>query len=388
MRRELLRDAAGRGAGVTDIVERSIRLELAAAMRITEYAAGRMIVQAEALVHRYPAALDSLSAGRMTQKHAEILVDLVDELTADLRDGVAAKAVILAEAEPVGTFRRALRALIETAQAATLEHRYQQAVRTRRVVIEPGEDGMGVLLLHAPRVELHAIFGRTTGIAKTIAGHDGETRTLDQLRADVLCDLLIDGITGHLPPDARGIRASVVVTVPVLSLLDDEAAKAADPPVVEGVGPIPRSRARELCGGDTTWMRVLTHPETGIVLSVGRDRYWPPASLRKLTKWRADRCMGPGCGMPASWCEIDHQVAWQDGGHTALQNNAPLCKNHHIVRHHGGWIVRQLEGSGGAIEWTSPTGRVYIVQPERRVPVFRDTAAMGGSAGDASDAPF
>ncbi len=66
MRRELLAEAAGRGAGVTDIVERSIRLELAAAMRVTEYAAGRMIVLAEALVHRYPAALDSLGGGRMT----------------------------------------------------------------------------------------------------------------------------------------------------------------------------------------------------------------------------------------------------------------------------------------------------------------------------------
>ena len=31
MRRELLREAEGRGEGVTDIVERSIRLELAAA---------------------------------------------------------------------------------------------------------------------------------------------------------------------------------------------------------------------------------------------------------------------------------------------------------------------------------------------------------------------
>ena len=29
------------------------------------------------------------------------------------------------------------------------------------------------------------------------------------------------------------------------------------------------------------------------------------------------------------------------------------------------------DGSSGAVEWTSPTGRIYVVQPERRVPVFR-----------------
>lgn len=42
MRRESLTEAAGRGEGATDIVERSIRLELA-----TEYAAGRLIMLAD-----------------------------------------------------------------------------------------------------------------------------------------------------------------------------------------------------------------------------------------------------------------------------------------------------------------------------------------------------
>ncbi|MEV4686742.1 hypothetical protein [Microbacterium sp. LWH3-1.2] len=65
---------------------------------------------------------------------------------------------------------------------------------------------------------------------------------------------------------------------------------------------------------------------SSIILSVGRDQYRPPPALAKLVKWRADRCMGPGCGMP-----------------------------------------------GGAIPWTSPAGRRYLVKPERAVPVFRST---------------
>jgi hypothetical protein len=376
MRRELLIEAEGRGFAVIEIIERSIRLELASAMRITEYSAGRMIVHAEALVRRYPQALDSLHGARITSKHAEILVDELDQLMPELRAQAADRALELAEAESVGTFRRALRALVATVQAATLEERYQTALQTRRVAIERGYDGVGELLLRAPEVALQAIFDRATGIAKTIVGAEGEKRTLDQVRADVLCDLLIDGVTDAIPAEARGIRAQVVVTVPVLSLLDAGAAGAADPAVVEGVGPIPPSVAKELCGGDALWMRVLTHPETGMVLSVGRDQYRPPAMLRRLVKWRADRCMGPGCGMPASRCEIDHQIDWQYGGETSLENNAPLCKGHHIVKHHGEWIVSQIADSGGAVEWISPTGRRYVVQPERRVPVFRVSTAV------------
>ena len=207
---------------------------------------------------------------------------------------------------------------------------------------------------------------------------------MDQLRADVLSDLLIEGDTTVHPVEARGIRATVAVTVPALTLLaESDSARAAAglaPAVVEGVGPVPLDRARELCGGADGWMRILTHPETGMVLSVGRTQYRPPPMLRKLVRWRADRCMAPGCGIPASRCEIDHTVAWEHGGETALDNLAPLCKGHHTVKHHGGWRVRQLPDTGGALEWTSPAGRRYVVQPERRVPVFRPA--------DAADAPF
>ncbi|MFE7845964.1 HNH endonuclease [Microbacterium sp. NPDC057407] len=222
-----------------------------------------------------------------------------------------------------------------------------------------------------------------------------EERTLDQLRADAFGDLLVDGDTTSIGPEGRGIRATVAVTVPVLSLLDGSSggtsgvahpgvaspsvdsprpasrATADGVPVVEGLGPIPVDVARDLCAGADDWMRVLTHPETGIVLSVGRTQYRPPPSMRRLIRWRSDRCMAPGCGVPASRCEIDHTVAWQHGGHTGAQNLAPLCKGHHSIKHHGGWTVEQRADSGGALHWISPSGRAYVVKPERDVPTFR-----------------
>ena len=79
------------------------------------------------------------SAAGHARAAAEILVDALDQLTADLCDeAVIARAVLLAETEPVGTFRRAMRTLVEKTEAASLEERYRRAVRTRRVVLEPG----------------------------------------------------------------------------------------------------------------------------------------------------------------------------------------------------------------------------------------------------------
>ena len=262
--------------------------------------------------------------------------------------------------------------------SVTLTQRHKEALRSRRVVIEPADDGMSWVMAYLPAVEAHAIHGRLTGIAKVVAGQDGETRTVDQLRADAFGDLLIDGRTDAHPHEAHGIRATVAVTVPVLALLDDESADSSEPATVEGVGPIPIAKARELCGGSGDWMRVLTRPETGMVLSVGREKYRPPKSLRQLVRWRAQRCMAPGCGTPASRCDIDHTLAWEKGGTTELRNLSPVCRGHHTVKHHGGWQVTQIDDSGGSIEWISPAGRRYIVEPERRVPVFRPSPPQCG----------
>jgi hypothetical protein len=382
MRREALADAARFAREVSDVTERSVRLELAAALRVTEYAAGALIAQAEAVVRRYPAVLDSLSGARMTPRHAELLVDALDATEPHLRDRVLERGIALAEIESVGAFRRSLRSIVDSVRAVTLAARHEEALKDRRVVLEQAGDGMAWLSAYLPAVEAHAIQGRLTAIAKVLGAREGETRSLDERRADVFGDLLIEGEAGVHPAEARGIRATVAVTVPVLALLDAGGAEVVDgvTATVEGVGPIPLERARELCGAAEGWMRILTHPETGMVLSVGRDHYRPPPSLRRLVRWRADRCMAPGCGVPASRCEIDHTIAWEHGGPTALDNLAPLCKGHHTVKHHGGWTVTQIDGSGGALEWTSPAGRRYRVEPERRVPVFR--------AADEGGAPF
>jgi hypothetical protein len=182
-----------------------------------------------------------------------------------------------------------------------------------------------------------------------------EPRTFAQLKADAFCELML---TGAAPGTAHaGIRPQVLVTVPVLTLLklDDE------PASLEGYGPIPADVARRLAAEAPSFVRLLTHPETGAVLSVGRDRYAVPADMRLFLRARDETCRGVGCGRRAGSSDIDHGHDWAHGGLTAVDNLAHLCRGDHTRKHRLGWKLRHLPG--GTLEWTSPFGRTYRTEP-------------------------
>src|SRR3546814_10821868 len=84
MHREALTEVTTfRGASL-EIIERSLRLELAAALQMTAHAAARLLITAEGLVARYPSMLAALPGARTTERHAEVFVELVDTVEAEL----------------------------------------------------------------------------------------------------------------------------------------------------------------------------------------------------------------------------------------------------------------------------------------------------------------
>ena len=54
--------------------------------------------------------------------------------------------------------------------------------------------------------------------------------------------------------------------------------------------------------------------------------YQPSRALQHLVKVRNARCTAPGCGQPAARCDLDHTVAWDQGGPTCECDLAPRCK--------------------------------------------------------------
>lgn len=198
-----------------------------------------------------------------------------------------------------------------------------------------------------------------------------DPRTMDQLRADILADLLLSAApTAHgTKTGLAAIAAHVQVSVPVLTA----AGRGDEPALLAGYGPIDVETARRLAGGATGWDRVMFHPHTGAPLAV--DRYRRSAELDRFLRARDERCRFPGCRQPVWRCDVDHTIDAAHGGGTSECNLAHLCKRHHILKHGSEWTVRQL--GGGVLEWRSPTGRRYLDKPPGTVRFVPDLTFDG-----------
>ena len=271
--------------------------------------------------------------------------------------------------------------------------------------VEPGPDGTALLhalldahvavAVHARLEELVARLGEDvpapyrTGLcfaAQPDRREDAERRSAGELRADVLADLLLDGVLPDEPGFPRGVRARVSVMVPVALLTTERSCGGtggAGAPILSGYGPISTEVARQLAAGAGAWHRLLTHPLTGVVLDHDRTVYAVPRDLRRLVELRDSTCRFPGCRRRAESCDLDHTVSWQDGGSTAEHNLAALCRRHHRVKHRAGhlgrWSLRRvpdgpgdgsaaLSGHTAVLEWKSPGGLVHRTVPEQARP--------------------
>ncbi|MFZ9628021.1 MAG: HNH endonuclease signature motif containing protein, partial [Ilumatobacteraceae bacterium] len=73
-------------------------------------------------------------------------------------------------------------------------------------------------------------------------------------------------------------------------------------------------------------------------------------------------CRWPGCTVPASWCEVDHLIAWEHGGPTDLDNLVLFCSAHHTVKHMAGTVIIgdandfELIRPDGVVMWCPPRG--------------------------------
>ncbi|WP_166789756.1 HNH endonuclease signature motif containing protein [Cryobacterium fucosi] len=336
------------------IGDREFVSELACTLLVPQRTAETVIAESRALVDDLPQTRAALHRGEIPYRNAQALMGQSWSVPADAKAAFEAALLPSAANLTASKLKAKARMLRERLHPETITARHDTSIDKRKVLLEPEADGMASLCWYDSAEQVEAAYRRITTTALSLQGPE-EPRTLTQLRADVLGDLLIDGVT---PAGiAKGIRATVNVTVPVLTLMG----LSEEPAHLEGYGPIDPETARRLAAGAPSFTRLLTHPETGVVLSVGRDQYKVPNDLKRHVHLRDETCRFPGCNRPADECDLDHTLDWQFQGHTAHDNLASVCAGDHALKSETGWTAKQLPG--GVIEWTSPTGRPFRTEP-------------------------
>ena len=330
---ELVQAELGQSPSPMDLdhAQRSLVAELATQERVSERTMAARLNEAEVVVSRFPATLSALADGYISYGHLRVIVE-AGALIED--DAVRRKFeyAVLERAETItpGRLRRLARVAAEELASVTLEERHEKAREARGVEIFDLGDGMSQLTAVLPTILAAAAWDRLTRQAKAVreanTGREaeGEPRTLDQIRADLVAELLLttepsgDPDAPHCP--ANGIRAEVSIVIPVLTLLD----KGSEPATIAGSGPIDLETAKRLAGDAPQWLRVLTDPITDQVLTV--DTYRPSMALRRFVKARDGRCRHPSCNRSPDRCDLDHTIEYQHGGKTTAANLACMCR--------------------------------------------------------------
>jgi len=345
--------------------------------------------------------------------------DPVTEVLAPAEDA----PVCTARTRTVPQLRGALAAAVLTVDPAGAAARRRAAREARAVLLYPLDEALGRLQADVPLEDLARI-GALLDAAAVRARAARDPRTADQVRADTLVGLILDGALDTAAPWAHALLGEGV-----LRAEDDEPAPADapkrpaedggppadapsehppryhrsagnesrrpavrtlltmtmetflglrdDPAYLDRYGPIAADMARDLAR-DGTWRCAVLDGAHGTVLGLGRATWRgghaPGARLRDLTSVTYQCCSYPGCGTRADRCDFEHAVPWPAGA-TCSCNGHPVCRRHHRLKTAGLVDVRPScdpEHPPGTVIWTTVTGRRYLATPPPAVPATDD----------------
>ena len=331
-------------ADEVDFAVRAVAFDLAQWLHLSENTVRSMAYQAEVLNRSLPRLKELFVSGRVSPQHVRAAVEsstgLPDAAAYDTYD--ERMAAIVEKLNP-GMFGRRCRLLRERLCANTLQERHEEAHTRRRVVVEPGADAMGWLNLHASVLDLAQIEVALTAEARRLRTLPGESRTLDQLRADLAVQWLKGDTTGKAR--GAGVRPFVLI---------DDAGRFAE---LLGYGPIPLKQAAAALRDAPSFRKVLADPIRPAMLNLDTTRYRPtPDQKTWLTlKYGLDENAAPFVPVGiVTGAEVDHVIERQHGGPTNVRNLAPFKPRLHRMK--TVTRIRLDPQPDGGIRVRTPTG--------------------------------
>lgn len=331
--------------------EQAAASELRAALHLTRRAADEELALARSLQRRLPEVWEAMISGAIDRRHARLMVHGTDHLSAVRARRVACAALERAPQLTTGQLTALLRKLSAEVDPVDAKERYELAVDQRRVVVEPTTEGTAnVHLLDLSPEDAMRISDRLNAAATQLR-REGESRSMDQLRADVAVDVLLSGGVGG-PARSSG-RVTLTADLATLAELAEHAGE------LGGYGPVIADVARQVAekGHDAEWRFSVTDDQ-GRPVQTGTTRRRPSSQQRREVEAGHPRCVFPGCRMPSSQCDLDHTTPWAAGGSTTVDNLLPLCRHDHRLRHEAGWTYGTTPE--GDIAWISPLEQHYV----------------------------
>lgn len=290
---------------------------------------------------------DALADGSMSAATAESVSHAVNDRPDGASDGDVDDLVDACRgADPVDA-REAVETWRRTFDGDSEHDAEERRHQRRSLTVKPVGDGMAQLTALLPEVRMRQVVNSISQAAGKPCEHD--QRTTAQRLADGLVQLTV----AHAKGEVKGGREKPTILITI----------GAEAYAGQGEGftahgdRVPAHVVRMLAE-DAVLQRVLTIGAE--ILELGREvRYASEAQYRALVV-RDGGCRWPGCRIPAGWCDIDHLLAWEDGGRSDLDNLVMWCRHHHTEKHRpgvqvlGGVHDLRLRLADGTIVYCSP----------------------------------
>ncbi len=194
----------------------SVLLEVAGTCVIGQQSAGARLADAQHLVTFLPETFGRLQAGTLGVPQARVLISETRHLDALTCSQVEKRVLLVAAELPPGRLRDRVRRLVLTLDAAEAARRAARARADRKVWTRHAtEDGMSLLVALLPAEHVAAVQLSLTEQAHALHTA-GDPRTIEQLRADLVTELLTGRRIAPTGPDLPPATGATTVPAPVL----------------------------------------------------------------------------------------------------------------------------------------------------------------------------
>ncbi len=261
---------------------RGLAAEIALARRVSPHAGNTHLGVALALTREMPHTLAALSAGKLSEWAATVLVRETALLSVEHRTEVDRQLARHLTDSGWGVRRlgnQARRIGYRLDPGAAIR-RTRKAQTDRRVSLRPAPDAMAyltALLPVAQGVACYAALARhadTTRATGEDARHHSRPHSRPRGRGQLMADTLVERLTGQTTATGTPVEIELVMTDRALLSGSHE------PAHLVGYGTIPTDLARSLVrNAEQAWVRRLyTHPDSGALVSVESRRRGSAAS--------------------------------------------------------------------------------------------------------------